>query len=62
MYLLIKFILTFEPLTLKMPRKPASDNAVCLCLLLNMLANFSNRFLHTGKQVDPDQTAPKGAV
>ena len=36
-------------LTLKMPRKPASKNIVCLCRLLNILANFSNLFLHTGK-------------
>ena len=37
-------------LTLKMPRKAASENVVCLCRLLNILANFSNLFLHTGKQ------------
>ena len=36
-------------LTLKMPRKPASENVVCLCRLLNILANFSNLFLHTGE-------------
>ena len=36
-------------LTLKMPRKPVSENVVCLCCLLNILANFSNLFLHTGK-------------
>ena len=35
-------------LTLKTPRKPASENVVCLCL-----ANFSNLFLHTGKQCGP---------
>ena len=29
-------------LTLKMPRIPASENVVCLCHLLNILANFSN--------------------
>ena len=40
-------------LTLKMPRKPASENVVCLCPLLNILANFSNLFLHTGKQCGP---------
>ena len=39
----------FHKLTLKMPRKPASENVVCLCRLLNILANFSNLFLHTGK-------------
>ena len=37
-------------LTLKTPRKPASENVVCLCRLLNILANISNLFLHTGKQ------------
>ena len=31
-------------LTLKAPRKPASANVVCLCRLLNILANFSNLF------------------
>ena len=48
-----------------MPRKPASKNVVCLCRLLNILRNFSNLFLHTDIQansVDPDQTAPRGAV
>ena len=40
-------------LTLKMSRKPASENVVCLCRLLNILANVSNVFLHTGKQCGP---------
>ena len=40
-------------LTFKMPRKPASENVVCLCRLLNILANSSNLFLHTGKQCGP---------
>ena len=40
-------------LTLKMPRKPASENVVCSCRLLNILANFSSLFLHTGKQCGP---------
>ena len=40
-------------LTLKAPRKPASENVICLCRLLNILANFSNLFLHTGKQYGP---------
>ena len=31
-------------LTLKTPRKPSSENVVCLCCLLNILANFSNLF------------------
>ena len=29
-------------LTIKAPRKPASENVVCLCRLLNIPANFSN--------------------
>ena len=49
-------------LTLKMPKKPASENVVCLCRLLNILANFSSLFLHKANSVDPDQTAPRGAV
>ena len=40
-------------LTLKMPRKPASETVVCLCCLLNILSNFSNLFLHTGIQCGP---------
>ena len=40
-------------LTLKMSRKPAPENIACLCRLLNILANFSNLFLHTGKQCGP---------
>ena len=31
-------------LTLKAPRKTASENVVCLCRLLNILANFSKLF------------------
>ena len=31
-------------LTLKMPRKPVSENVVCLCCLQNILANVSNLF------------------
>ena len=47
-------------LTLKAPKKKkkkkkktASENVVCLCRLLNILADFSNLFLHTGKQYGP---------
>ena len=40
-------------LTLKAPRKTASENVVCLCRLLNFLADFSNLFLQTGKQCGP---------
>ena len=47
-------------LTLKTPRKPASENVVCLCHLLNILAKFSNLFFCIpANSVDPDQT---GAV
>ena len=31
-------------LTLKTPKKPASENVVCLCRLLIILANISNLF------------------
>ena len=40
-------------LTLKMPRKPAPENVICLWRLQNILANFSNLFLHTGKLCGP---------
>ena len=30
-----------------------SENVVCLCRPLNILANFKNLFLHTGKQCGP---------
>ena len=30
----------FVMLTLKTPRKPASENVICLCRQLNILANF----------------------
>ena len=45
----------FSPygVTLKTPRKPASENVICLCRLLNILANFSNLFLYIGKQRGP---------
>ena len=46
-------IVTDQSLTLKLPRKPASENVVWQCRLLNILANFSNLFLHTGKQCGP---------
>ena len=53
----------YHYLTLKAPRKTASENVVCLCRLLNILANFSKLFFaYTANSVDPDQTAPKGAV
>ena len=43
----------FPHLTLKASRKTASENVVCLCRLLNILADFSNLFLRTGKQCGP---------
>ena len=43
----------FNELTLKAPRKTASENVVCLCRLLNILADFSNLFLHISKQCGP---------
>ena len=49
------------PLTLKMPKKTASENVVCLCHLLNILANFSNLFCIQANSVDPDHTAPRDA-
>ena len=50
-------------LTLKTPRKPASENVICLCRLLNILANFPNLFFSIqANSLDPDQTAPRGAV
>ena len=46
-----------------MPRKPASENVVCLCRLLNILAKFSSLFFCIqANSVDPDQTAPREAV
>ena len=44
-----------DALTLKAPRKPASENVVCLCRLLNIFANFSNLFCIQANSVDPDQ-------
>ena len=38
------FFLGGQILTLKAPRKTASENVVCLCRLLNILANFSKLF------------------
>ena len=54
MYLSVEYhTVKFHVLTLKAPRKTASENVVCLCHLLNILADFSNLFLHTGKQCGP---------
>ena len=59
-HLVLLFILTLA-LTLKAPRKLASENVVCLCRLLNILANFSNLFLHTGKQCGSRSDCSLGA-
>ena len=61
-YISFCFVFIRISLTLKMPRKPASENVVCLCRLLNILANFSNLFCIQANSVDPDQTASSGAV
>ena len=52
----------FSRTRVKTPRKPAAENVVCICRLLNILANFSNLFFAYRQSVDPDQTAPKGTV
>ena len=50
-------------LTLKLPRKSASENVVCLCRLLKIiLQTFQTYFCIQANSVDPDQTAPRGAV
>ena len=47
-------------ITLKASRKTASENVVCLCRLLNILADFLKKyFCIKANSVDPDQTAPK---
>ena len=51
---------TARTLTLKMPRKPASENVVCLCWIF--LQTFQTYFCIQTNSMDPDQTAPKGAV
>ena len=53
---LLEPVYIFNPQNAK---KPASENVVCLCRLLNILANFSSLFLRTAKSVEPDQTAPE---
>ena len=45
-------------LTLKTPRKPASENVVCWIFL----QTYQTYFCIQANSVDPDQTAPKGAV
>ena len=42
-----------ESLSAKYAEHPLTKNVVCLCRLLNILADFSNLFLHTGKQCGP---------
>ena len=52
-------------LTLKMPRKPASENlkmssVYVICWIF--LQTFQTYFCIQANSVDPDQTAPRGAV
>ena len=54
--------LAYNSLTLKAPRKTASENVVCLCRLLNVLASFQTYFCMQANSVEPDQTAPRKAV
>ena len=60
----ITFQHLYAILTLKAPRKIASENVVCLCCLLNILpkAKIAAIFCIPANSVDPDQTAPKGSV
>ena len=51
--LLFRRFIRRRTLTLKAPRKTAFENIVCLCRLLNFLADFSNLVLHTDKQCGP---------
>ena len=59
--LLLCHLYQIECLTLKAPRKTASKNIVCLCHLLNILANLKAIFCIPTNSVDPHQTVPKGA-
>ena len=61
-FLYLKIQEKFKILTLKISRKPASENVMCLYRLLNILVNFSNLFLHTGKQCGPWSDCSWGAV
>ena len=45
---------------LESQEKPASENVVCLCRLLNILANFSNLFLHSGIQANSVEQSDLG--
>ena len=45
-------------LTLKAPRKNASENVVCC----KSLPNFTDKLSIKANSVDPEQTAPIGAV
>ena len=47
-------------LTLKMPRKPASENVACLCWIF--LQTFQTYYCILTNSVDLDQIAPSGAV
>ena len=44
----------YGALTLKILRKPASENVVCLCRRLNILQTFQTYFCIQANSVDPD--------
>ena len=48
--------------TLKGPRKNASENVVCWSPLLQILPNITDKLHIEANSVDPEQTAPIGAV
>ena len=45
-----------------MPRKPASENGVCFVVCWIFLHTFQTYFCIQANSMDPDQTAPRGAV
>ena len=49
-------------LTFKAPRKKASENVVCWSRLLQILPNITDELSIEANSVDPEQTAPIGAV
>ena len=49
-------------LTLKGLRKNASENVVCSSRLLQIIAKHYWRIKYKAKSVDPEQTAPIGAL
>ena len=49
-------------ITLKAPRKNASENVVCWSRLLHIIAYITDESSIEANSVDPEQTAPIGAV